>query len=54
MQTIAESERALLLEALTAHKGSVPDVARALGVSRGTVYNKMKKFQIDPERYRSS
>jgi transcriptional regulator with PAS, ATPase and Fis domain len=54
VRSIAETERALLLEALVAHRGSVPDVARALGVSRGTVYNKMKKFQIDPDRYRSS
>jgi transcriptional regulator with PAS, ATPase and Fis domain/tetratricopeptide (TPR) repeat protein len=50
--SLEESEKQLLLAALTQHKGSVPDVARALGVSRGTVYNKMKKFQIDPSQYR--
>jgi transcriptional regulator with PAS, ATPase and Fis domain len=51
--SIAESEKQLLLAALATHRGSVPDVARALGVSRGTVYNKMKKFQIDPDSYRN-
>jgi transcriptional regulator with PAS, ATPase and Fis domain len=51
--SIAEAERQLLLQALATHRGSVPDVAKALGVSRGTVYNKMKKFQIDPTSYRS-
>lgn len=50
--SIAESERQLLLAALVAHRGSVPEVAKALGVSRGTVYNKMKKFKIDPAQYR--
>ncbi len=51
--SFAESEKQLLLAALAQHRGSVPDVARALGVSRGTVYNKMKKFQIDPDSYRN-
>ena len=27
-------------------------VARTLGVSRGTVYNKMRKFNLDPESFR--
>jgi transcriptional regulator of acetoin/glycerol metabolism len=50
--SIAEAERQLLLQAMATHHGSVPDVARALGISRGTVYNKMRKFQIDPAGYR--
>ncbi len=50
--SLEENEKQLLLAALAQHRGSVPDVARALGVSRGTVYNKMKKFQIDPDAYR--
>jgi sigma-54 dependent transcriptional regulator, acetoin dehydrogenase operon transcriptional activator AcoR len=52
VQPIAEVERQLLVQALAKHRGSVPDVARSLGVSRGTVYNKMRKFQIDPTGYR--
>jgi len=48
------AERELLLAALAQHQGRVPEVARALGVSRGTVYNKLRKFQIDPTDYRGS
>ena len=32
--------------------GSIPDVARTLGISRGTVYNKLHRYGIDPEAYR--
>jgi transcriptional regulator of acetoin/glycerol metabolism len=46
-------ERDLLLRALEAHRGSIPDVARQLGVSRGTVYNKLRRFSVDVARYRS-
>ncbi len=49
-----DAERELLLAALTTHQGRVPEVARALGVSRGTVYNKLRKFQIDPTSYRGA
>ncbi len=52
VKTMSESERELLEQALVAHHGKVPAVARALGVSRGTIYNKMKKFNLDPARYR--
>ena len=33
--------------------GSIPDVAKTLGVSRGTVYNKLRRFSIDADTYRS-
>jgi len=52
--SLENAERELLLAALEEHNGSIPDVARALGVSRGTVYNKMKKFAINPEEFRKS
>jgi sigma-54 dependent transcriptional regulator, acetoin dehydrogenase operon transcriptional activator AcoR len=52
--SLENAERELLLAALEEHNGSVPDVARALGVSRGTVYNKMKKFAINPDEFRKS
>jgi len=52
IKTVEETERELLVAALTAHRGRIPEVARALGVSRGTVYNKMRKFQLAPERFR--
>jgi transcriptional regulator with PAS, ATPase and Fis domain len=50
--TFEEAERALLVQALTRHGGSIPDVARALGISRGTVYNKLHRYGIDPTSYR--
>jgi len=53
VKSMSESERELLIAALAAHRGNIPSVARSLGVSRGTVYNKMKKFNIDPSEYRS-
>jgi len=52
IKTVEETERELLVAALTAHRGRIPDVARALGVSRGTVYNKMRKFNLDPDQFR--
>ncbi len=52
LKTVSESERELLEAALSQHRGRIPAVARALGVSRGTIYNKMKKFNIDPTSYR--
>jgi transcriptional regulator with PAS, ATPase and Fis domain len=53
IKTVSESERDLLEAALVQHRGKIPAVARALGVSRGTVYNKMKKFNLDPAHYRA-
>ncbi len=52
VKTISDTERELLIAALTAHHGRIPAVARALGVSRGTVYNKMRKFNLDPDLFR--
>jgi transcriptional regulator of acetoin/glycerol metabolism len=52
VKTIEDSERELLVAALTTHRGRIPAVARALGVSRGTVYNKMRKFNLDPDSFR--
>jgi sigma-54 dependent transcriptional regulator, acetoin dehydrogenase operon transcriptional activator AcoR len=52
IKTVEETERELLVAALTQHRGRIPDVARTLGVSRGTVYNKMRKFNLDPDQFR--
>jgi transcriptional regulator with PAS, ATPase and Fis domain/tetratricopeptide (TPR) repeat protein len=52
VKTVSQSERDLLEAALAAHRGKIPAVAQALGVSRGTVYNKLKKFNIDPTSFR--
>ncbi|HET9993465.1 MAG TPA: helix-turn-helix domain-containing protein, partial [Kofleriaceae bacterium] len=50
--SMAQHDRQLLVAALVAHDGSIATVARVLGLSRGTVYNKMKKFGIDRDNYR--
>ena len=52
IKTVEETEKELLVAALTAHRGRIPEVARTLGVSRGTVYNKMRKFNLDPDQFR--
>jgi len=38
--------------AMTEHHGAIQQVAQALGISRGTVYNKLRKYGIDPDRFR--
>ena len=50
--TIDEAEKELLVQALSRHGGSIPDVAKTLGVSRGTVYNKMRRFALDAAQFR--
>jgi transcriptional regulator with PAS, ATPase and Fis domain/tetratricopeptide (TPR) repeat protein len=50
--SIEDAERELLHAALVQHHGRIPDVAQALGVSRGTVYNKMRKYNFDPLQFR--
>ncbi|MBI5479677.1 MAG: sigma 54-interacting transcriptional regulator [Deltaproteobacteria bacterium] len=50
--SIEDAERELLRAALVQHHGRIPEVAHALGVSRGTVYNKMRKFNFDPLQFR--
>jgi transcriptional regulator with PAS, ATPase and Fis domain/tetratricopeptide (TPR) repeat protein len=52
VRSIEDAERELLRAALVQHRGKIPDVAQALGISRGTVYNKMRKFKMDPLEFR--
>jgi sigma-54 dependent transcriptional regulator, acetoin dehydrogenase operon transcriptional activator AcoR len=51
-RTLEQSEKELLIQALAQNGGSIPDVARQLGISRGTVYNKLRRFAVDPDQYR--
>jgi len=44
---LAEVERRSIEHALSALDGNVSKVAKALGISRATVYAKMKKFGLD-------
>jgi len=41
-----EAERELLETALRSHGGNVRAAARELGISRGTLYRKAKKYGI--------
>jgi len=45
--------RAQLESLLAEHRGNVADVARALGKARMQVHRWMKRFAIDPKRYRA-
>jgi transcriptional regulator with GAF, ATPase, and Fis domain len=44
--------RAQLESLLTEHGGNIAEVARALGKARMQVHRWLKRFAIDPERYR--
>jgi DNA-binding NtrC family response regulator len=42
----------VLIEHLTAHKGNVSEVARALGRTRMQIHRWMRRFGVDPARFR--
>ena len=43
-----EIERKAILRALANNQGKVVDAARELGITRQTLHNKLKKYEIDP------
>ena len=45
VRTLADVERDAILAALEAYEGNVSKAARALGVSRGTLYNKLARYR---------
>jgi transcriptional regulator of acetoin/glycerol metabolism len=45
-----ETERAALVDALRAAGGNQTRAAKILGVNRVTVWNRMRKYGIDPKR----
>jgi transcriptional regulator of acetoin/glycerol metabolism len=45
-QLLAEKESQEILALLTKHGGNVSQVARDMGVSRNTLYRKMKQYNI--------
>jgi DNA-binding NtrC family response regulator len=49
---LEDRERQTLVETLEKLHGNVVAVARELGVPRRTLYVKLKKFSLDPDRYR--
>jgi two-component system response regulator HydG len=46
--TITENEAKLLKEALDESNWNKKEAARRLGISRNTLYRKLKKYQINP------
>jgi transcriptional regulator of acetoin/glycerol metabolism len=47
---LATAERTGIIEALRSHGGRVTEAARALGLSRATLYRKIKQLKIDTAR----
>ncbi len=50
---LQDVEQELFVAALREHRGNVPAVAKSLGVSRGTVYNKLRKYELDIQDFRT-
>jgi sigma-54 dependent transcriptional regulator, acetoin dehydrogenase operon transcriptional activator AcoR len=48
-----EALRAQLIAALQAHQGNITHVARELGRTRMQIHRWMRRFEIDPEQFRS-
>ncbi len=48
-QMLGESERRILLDLLQDHHGNVSRIARAMGVSRNTIYRKMRHHEISKD-----
>ncbi len=47
--TASKSEENLIRAAVTMHKGNIRKISRELGLSRSTLYRKLKKYDIDIE-----
>ncbi len=45
-------EKALIEQALRRHQGRVPKVMEVLGIAKKTLYDKLHRHNIDPDRYR--
>ena len=52
LPTAADAERALLVAALDRYHGRIPSVARALGLSRATIYNRMRRLGLELASFR--
>ncbi|MEI8395108.1 MAG: sigma-54 dependent transcriptional regulator [Rhodospirillaceae bacterium] len=46
------AERQQLLESLTRHKGDIPAICAAFNVSRARIYQMLKKYGLQPSRFR--
>jgi len=46
LETLEDMEREMIRKALERHEGNLSAVASRLGITRQTLYNKMKKFNL--------
>ncbi|MBU1382933.1 sigma 54-interacting transcriptional regulator [Myxococcota bacterium] len=51
--TLRKMEEEIFRNALAENNGNASKTARALGISRGTVYNYMKKFNLESEEFKN-
>jgi len=51
-QAIADVEQAFLKKSLQQYQGSIKEIASSMEISTRAVYNKLKKYQINPDEYR--
>lgn len=51
-EQVAELKRRLVCDALFRSKGDVKKAAELLGLPRKSLYNLMKRYDIDPDEYR--
>jgi len=52
IKTLADWERLLIEHALTSTRGNVREAARRLGIGRTTLYRKMERYALEPQRPR--
>jgi len=51
-QAIDEVEQAFLKNALQEYQGNIKEIAACMEISPRAVYNKLNKYQINPDEYR--
>jgi len=52
-QQVEQFERALVIEELRRHGGDQPATAAALGIARQTLHDKLRKFAIAADEFKS-
>ncbi len=52
-QAIDDVEQAFLKEALQEYRGNISEIAACMELSTRAVYNKLNKYQINPDQYRN-
>jgi two-component system C4-dicarboxylate transport response regulator DctD len=52
-QQVEHFERTVIVEELRRHKGDQPATAAALGIARQTLYDKLRKFGIAADEFRT-